>query len=333
LWGLIPVAMLSWIAVHVEADRIEHDLEQRAAVALLLAGHDWASVAFSGRDGILVGMPPHADDPAEALALVRSLWGVRTIEARTRVADRAAQPADAPLSQPIRSVDRAALPPLATTVAVLPAEEPKVPDSRPTAVAAPQPVALAEPQPDAVPVLEDRAIKEADAAAHAPRAQDASPRHIETAAITADAAGVADECQAAVGTLNTVEPVRFERGRSKLDRQSRAALDRLAATAGGCPQVALKVIGHTDARGKAKRNLVLSQRRARAVVSYLIDKGIDAKRLEAVGYGEERPVAPNDTARNRAKNRRIELEITGTGPEPLVSPPTRQGADNGLPDR
>jgi outer membrane protein OmpA-like peptidoglycan-associated protein len=306
--------MLSWIAVHVEADRIEHDLEQRAAGALLTAGHDWASVAFSGRDGILVGTPPHADDPAEALALVRGLWGVRRIEARTRGGNEAAQPADVHLSQPTLSVDRAALPPLGTTVAVLPAEVPKVPDSRPTAVGAAPPTALAEPQPDAVAVLEEGALKEAEAPADAPKAQD-QPRRIETAAIMADtAASATDTCQAAVGTLNTVEPVRFERGRSKLDRQSRAALDRLAATAGGCPQVRLKVIGHTDARGKAKRNLVLSQRRARAVVSYLIDKGIDAKRLEAVGYGEERPVAPNDTAPNRAKNRRIELEITGIGP-------------------
>jgi OOP family OmpA-OmpF porin len=71
------------------------------------------------------------------------------------------------------------------------------------------------------------------------------------------------------------------------------------------------VVGHADARGRAKRNLVLSQRRARAVVTYLVDKGIDAGRLEAVGYGEARPVAPNDTAQNRAKNRRIELEIKG----------------------
>jgi len=90
------------------------------------------------------------------------------------------------------------------------------------------------------------------------------------------------------------------------------------------------VAGHADARGRAKRNLALSQRRARAVVTYLIQKGIDAGRLEAVGYGEARPVAPNDTPQNRAKNRRIEVEITGAAAQ---GPPTRQGAGNGLPDR
>jgi len=94
------------------------------------------------------------------------------------------------------------------------------------------------------------------------------------------------------------------------------------------------VLGYADASGKAKRNLALSQHRAQAVVTYLIDKGIDVGRLEAVGYGEARPVAPNDSAQNRAKNRRIELEITGAEPIGAAAfPPTGQGAGNGLPDR
>ena len=71
LWGLIPIAMLSWIAVRVEADRIEHDLEQRAGHALRAAGHDWAAVVFSGRDGMLVGTAPSGAAAPEALALVR----------------------------------------------------------------------------------------------------------------------------------------------------------------------------------------------------------------------------------------------------------------------
>jgi outer membrane protein OmpA-like peptidoglycan-associated protein len=124
--------------------------------------------------------------------------------------------------------------------------------------------------------------------------------------------------------------VRFARGESHLDGHSRGVLERFAALAGRCPSVGLRVVGHADARGKARRNLLLSQRRARAVVGYLVDKGIDAGRLEAVGYGEARPVVPNDTARNRARNRRIELEVTG-GERPV--PTTRQGAGNGLPDR
>jgi len=78
----------------------------------------------------------------------------------------------------------------------------------------------------------------------------------------------------------------------------------------GCPQARLLIAGHADAAGQARQNLTLSQRRAATVVSYLANKGIDAGRLEAVGYGATRPAAPNDSRANRAKNRRIEVVTT-----------------------
>ena len=82
LWGLIPVAMLTWLAVHLESAPIERDLEQRSGAALSSAGHDWASVAFAGRDGLLVGHAASADQRDEAAALVRNVWGVRVVEPR-----------------------------------------------------------------------------------------------------------------------------------------------------------------------------------------------------------------------------------------------------------
>ncbi len=82
LWGLIPVAMLTWLAVHLESAPIERDLEQRSGAALSSAGHDWASVAFAGRDGLLVGHAASGDQRDEAAALVRNVWGVRVVEAR-----------------------------------------------------------------------------------------------------------------------------------------------------------------------------------------------------------------------------------------------------------
>jgi outer membrane protein OmpA-like peptidoglycan-associated protein len=128
--------------------------------------------------------------------------------------------------------------------------------------------------------------------------------------------------------------VRFARGNADLDGRGRAFLDRLSAVASGCPQLSLRIAGYADADGEAQRNLSLSKRRARVAVTYLLNKGIDAGRLEAVGYGEAHPVAPNDTAENRAKNRRIEVEVSEPGPHPQVSSPsTREGAGNGLPDR
>ena len=71
----------------------------------------------------------------------------------------------------------------------------------------------------------------------------------------------------------------------------------------------LKLSGYTDNTGKAEYNLELSRRRANAVKQYLVDKGIDAGRLSADGFGIANPVADNSTPQGRAQNRRVELEI------------------------
>ena len=76
-----------------------------------------------------------------------------------------------------------------------------------------------------------------------------------------------------------------------------------------CPEASIEIEGHTDAEGTPERNAALSERRAQAVVSYLTSSGIPADRLKAIGYGAARPVAPNDTPGNRAKNRRIEFTV------------------------
>ena len=74
----------------------------------------------------------------------------------------------------------------------------------------------------------------------------------------------------------------------------------------------IRVEGHTDDRGADDVNKALSQQRAQAVVDYLIGRGIEADRLEAVGFGEERPMSSNRTASGRRKNRRVEFKIVRT---------------------
>ena len=71
----------------------------------------------------------------------------------------------------------------------------------------------------------------------------------------------------------------------------------------------MAVLGHTDNKGGAAYNRELSQRRAQAVVKYLSDKGIAVDRLEAKGFGPDRPVAANDTPQGRAQNRRVEFKV------------------------
>jgi outer membrane protein OmpA-like peptidoglycan-associated protein len=71
----------------------------------------------------------------------------------------------------------------------------------------------------------------------------------------------------------------------------------------------MEISGHTDNTGSLKLNTRLSQSRAEAVVEYLVEHGIDASRLDAMGYAFSQPIAPNDTAEGRAKNRRVEFKI------------------------
>lgn len=73
--------------------------------------------------------------------------------------------------------------------------------------------------------------------------------------------------------------------------------------------VEVSIDGHTDATGNPDKNLDLSIRRASAVYNYFVSKGVNKNRLNASGYGQERPIASNATADGRQKNRRVELNI------------------------
>ncbi|NPV25001.1 OmpA family protein [Bradyrhizobium aeschynomenes] len=103
--------------------------------------------------------------------------------------------------------------------------------------------------------------------------------------------------------------IRFETGRSDLDRDSTGLLDRTVEIAFRCPAANVEIIGHTDGEGDAAANQVLSQKRAQAVVDYLTRAGLPADRFSAIGYGSTQPVASNDTGDGRAQNRRIEFVV------------------------
>ena len=96
-----------------------------------------------------------------------------------------------------------------------------------------------------------------------------------------------------------------------LRSESNAELDRLVKLMNDVPGLKVEISGHTDNTGSAKSNQTLSQERAQAVVSYLTSKGIAASRMTAKGYGQDAPIATNDTADGRQQNRRTEFEITG----------------------
>jgi outer membrane protein OmpA-like peptidoglycan-associated protein len=110
--------------------------------------------------------------------------------------------------------------------------------------------------------------------------------------------------------LEVLETVYFATNNAVILERSYPLLDNVATVLGAHSEIAkVRVEGHTDDRGPAEANLTLSQRRAEAVVAYLVKKGVAQARLEAVGLGETRPIVTNDTADNQARNRRVEFVI------------------------
>lgn len=103
--------------------------------------------------------------------------------------------------------------------------------------------------------------------------------------------------------------INFKRASAEIERRSFSTLNRLADVTMRCPDARVEIEGHTDTDGTPERNQRLSERRAQSVLDYLVRAGVAAEKLSAVGYGETRNVAPNDTAQNRALNRRIEFTV------------------------
>ncbi len=118
-----------------------------------------------------------------------------------------------------------------------------------------------------------------------------------------------DTVEYTVGTTMVLEDIFFDFDKSVLLPQSYVALLKLTKLLKDKPTMRIELSGHTDNKGKDSYNAKLSQSRAKAVYEYLINQGIDKKRLRYIGYGSKRPVADNRTDEGRAKNRRVEFTI------------------------
>ena len=107
-----------------------------------------------------------------------------------------------------------------------------------------------------------------------------------------------------------LQGIQFETGKDKIVAKSFPILNQIANVLESNPTYLIEVRGHTDNVGEAELNQVLSKKRAEAVRKYLVEKGIDPKRMTANGYGDTLPVATNDTPAGRTLNRRVEFEIS-----------------------
>lgn len=102
----------------------------------------------------------------------------------------------------------------------------------------------------------------------------------------------------------------FATGKYVLLARSFKGLDEVARILNEDPQLKMTIDGHTDNVGSDASNQKLSENRANAVKNYLVKKGVDASRLIVTGYGETKPIAENNTAAGRQKNRRVEMALS-----------------------
>ncbi|AKQ65725.1 OmpA domain protein [Myxococcus hansupus] len=157
-----------------------------------------------------------------------------------------------------------------------------------------------------------------------PDAVDKCPLEAETINGFQDDDGCPDKGKSQVrvegARIVILDKVYFATGRDRILPRSFSLLRQVASTLKANPRILqVRVEGHTDDQGNDAKNLDLSQRRAKNVVAFLVKEGIAAERLEAVGYGEAKPVDTNKTAKGRENNRRVEFNIV------KVSQPSTEG--------
>ena len=136
---------------------------------------------------------------------------------------------------------------------------------------------------------------------------------------TIDSVGCAAEQKTVI-----LEGISFQFGTAEFTEEAHSILDSAALILQNNPDIRMEVAGHTDSSGDNNANINLSTRRAEAVLSYLVSAGVAADRLQAKGYGSDKPIADNTNREGRAKNRRVELKRIDSSPVPqnAASAPT-----------
>jgi outer membrane protein OmpA-like peptidoglycan-associated protein len=122
--------------------------------------------------------------------------------------------------------------------------------------------------------------------------------------------GCSSRAYVAENKIVITETIEFNSGKATLKKESHGLLDDIVALLDKYKGIKkLQIQGHTDSQGDDESNLTLSQDRVRSVGEYLIENGVDKKRLKPEGFGETKPIADNETAEGRAENRRVEFVI------------------------
>lgn len=173
---------------------------------------------------------------------------------------------------------------------------------------------LAAAEHSAALAQSDASASQAESAVLRDKLQDSRE---DTATSQAESAALRDQLsaykmtQTALGATLVLSDVSFSTGRADLKSGTVERLRPLATYLDANPQVRVHIDGHTDAQGSAASNQSLSERRAIAVRGDLSSMGVGLGRMDAVGHGEDMPVADNATAAGRQQNRRVEITLVG----------------------
>jgi len=163
----------------------------------------------------------------------------------------------------------------------------------------PPTIAMAPPPPDRGPVIVQ--LEDSDGDGVLDR-DDRCPDTLPGAQVDSVGCVIANQ-------VVTLENIHFEFNSATLTPAAQEALHQVVRALRSQPGTEVEIAGHTDSRGNDSYNLKLSQGRADSVRAFLIRNGVDAGRLSANGYGEQQPVASNETESGRAQNRRVEMRF------------------------
>lgn len=292
------------------------------------------------KDGVLTisGLAPD-DKTAEAVRTALKALPATikfTDGLQVRPPPKPAEPPPAPLPQNEPTPQQAPPPPPRAEQPVPPAEAPKpepkverkAEQPKPEPKVEPKAEAKAEPKPEpqVAPKAEPKVERKVEAVpppAPPPAVVPPPPPAPRAAAAPAvspppppEKVQAAKACEDKLRELAAAGTILFRYGSVELSPSSTETLNQLATAARGCPEMIISIGGFASAEGALLLNQRLSLGRARSVLTYLVKAGVDVRQLEAKGYGIDRPVAPNTTLENMAKNRRIEFTVRPAAGEP-----------------
>jgi len=334
--GLIALVLLCVLCPYCRAPAIQQDIWTRTSSDLMAAGFDDSVVSVSGRDVTLTGTVPSEEVRDRIGDLAASVWGVRTVDNQLQVL--AAQPVAAAAAMPDQ-LELIKLGRVLTMRGSVPSEEARI-ELVDRAVALWGEGNVVDeltvdsgigPWPDWLGRLTDALhMRRGDLAfmlsGRTAQVEGTVLSELTEERILGAAAALMpgfdivdrievreplddfERLQLALDGMLRGKVVEFASDSAELTANGRAVLDAVATAAEAAPGEIL-IGGHTDNQASQEYNLDLSLRRAEAVRDYLIANGMNAERFVTIGYGETRPIATNETAEGRQRNRRTEFHV------------------------